>query len=73
MKLDFVGGGREAEAERERFERDEIWVGILTLLGLKRVEEILGGIRKWVGRIVERESEMEAMGRGGHGTSCWSS
>lgn len=61
LKLGFVGG---IEADRERLERDEAWVGILTLLGLlelKRVE-ILGGARKWVGRIVDRASEIEAMG-----------
>lgn len=61
----FVG---EKVEEREREEREEIWVGILTLLGLmKRREVILGGMRKFgVGRrrVGEREREREAVGRG---------
>lgn len=38
-------------------------MGILTLLGdEEKREEILGGRKKWGGRIVERETEIEAKG-----------
>lgn len=56
-------GVRDEEEERERLQRAEIWVGILTLFGWEeKREEILVGRTKWVGRIVERESEIEAVG-----------
>lgn len=56
------GLGGEKVEERERFERAEIWEGILSLVGGgERNEESLGGRMKWVGRIVEREREIDAV------------
>lgn len=41
-------------------------MGILALAGaLENKEEILGWLKKWVGRIVDREREKEAVANGG--------
>ncbi|KAM1756030.1 hypothetical protein ACFX12_008287 [Malus domestica] len=51
--------------ERERWVRDEACVGTLTLVGWEENKvETLGCWKKWVGRIVERESEREAVAKG---------
>lgn len=60
-KVDLKRGlAGERGAARERREREEIWVGILTVAGWAK---ILGGLRKWEGRIVDKDREMDAMGR----------
>lgn len=60
------GFGGERVDEMVRVERDEIWDGILSLVcdgGGEKREESFGGRKKWVGRIVDREREIEAVER----------
>lgn len=79
--MDFKNGFEgERDEERERREREEIWVGILTLVagGLTESENLVGGATKYDGRIDEREKEIEATGGDRTGedearTNCWSS
>ena len=61
VDLKNKGLGGERGLERERWEREEIWEGILRLFGEKRDVVVEGGGRKWVGRSVEREREIEAV------------
>lgn len=60
------GVGEREVVERERWAREEAWVGTLTLLGRWANKDwILGWSVNGVGRIEERERESEAVANGG--------
>lgn len=63
LKKGFPG---ESEEEIERWESDEICDGIFTLFGGLKIEAIFWeGERKWEGRTVESDREIEAIGMEG--------
>ncbi|RYR71676.1 hypothetical protein Ahy_A02g005900 isoform A [Arachis hypogaea] len=57
------------DVERERWVREEAWVGTLSLLGCWGENKVwvFGWRKKWVGRMVERERDSEATANGGGG------
>lgn len=65
LKESLEGVATLAEAERERWAKEEAWVGTFTLLGCgEKREATLGCWKKWVGRIEARESDSEAVANG---------